>query len=238
MKPILVKVIGLKKAYDLPNSWCDDDYRVLLQRLEIEDIDKLSSADLIDILLRALQDLGPEQAADAVLALKLGERITAGSRRNVVDDLLEGQRSWEEFADIRLHAPIFTAAVLLYRAFPAAFPRPDLMQLILRLQPRTPEAKEIFESPPEAAFVTRLLADAMDEHSILERLFDEQLRASAFPEAEGIVWLAHYDDEAETGDDSVQLTVYSSEHWLEDMESVDEFESAAYNDREPEDEDD
>ncbi len=238
MKPFLANVVGLNKAYDLPNSWCDDDYRALLQRLEIDEIDGLSSADLLDILLMALQDLGPEEAADTILAHKLGNRITAGSRRNVVDDLLEGQRSWEEFADIRLHAPIFTAAVLLYRAFPAAFARPALMQLTLRLQPRTAEAKEILESPPEAAFVTRLLADAMDEHSILERLFDEQLRAHAFPEAEGIVWLAHYDGQADPGEASVQLTVYSSEHWLEDMESIDEFESAAYNDREADDEDD
>lgn len=238
MKPFLVKVIELKKAYDLPNSWHDDDYRALLQRLEIDDIDGLSSADLLDILLMALQDLGPEDAADAVLAHKLEGRITAGSRRNVVEDLLEGQRSWEEFADIRLHAPIFSAAVLLYRAFPGSFSRPDLMQLTLRLQPRTDEARQVLEAPPEAAFVTRLLADAMDEHSILERLFDEQLRAHAFREAEGIIWLAHYDGRADTGDDSVQLTVYSSGHWLEDMESIDEFESTAYNDFEPDYEED
>lgn len=238
MKPFLVKVVELKKAYDLPNSWRDDDYRALLQRLEIEDVDELSSADLLDILLMALQDLGPEDAADAVLAHRLEDRITAGSRRNIVEDLLEGQRSWEEFADIALHAAIFTAAVLLYRAFPGSFAKPDLMKLTLRLQPRTAEARQVLESPPEAAFVTRLLADAMDEHSILERLFDEQLRAHAFPEAEGIVWQSHYDGQAETGDDAVQLTVYSSEHWLEDMESIDEFESAAYNDHEPDDEDD
>ena len=238
MKPFLVKVLKLEKAYDLPGSWRDDDYRALLQRLEIDDVDELSGGDLVDILLMALQDLGPEEAADSVLAYKLKNSITPGSRRNVIEDLLEGQRPWEEFADIALHALIFTASELLYRAFPGALARPDLLKLTLQLQPRTDEAREILEAPPEAAFVTRLLADAMDEHSILERLFDEQLRTHAFPEAEGIIWLAQYEGQAGADQNPVVLAVYSSEHWLEDIESIDEFESAAYNDREPEDEDD
>ena len=235
MKPFVVKVVEFKKAYDLPDSWCDDDYRALLQRLEIDEVDELSSADLLDILLMALQDMEPEQAADAVLAHKLQGRISAGSRRNLIEDLLEGQRSWEEFADISLHAPIFTAAELLHRALPGPFARPDLMKLTLRLQPRTTEARGILEATPGAAFVTRLLADAMDEHSILERLFDEQLRSHAFPEAEGIIWLAHYNAQAGADDHDALLTVYSSRHWLEDIESIEEFESAAYNDRNPDD---
>ena len=108
MKPYLVKVLELKKAYDLQGSWQDNDYRDLLERLEIDDIDELSSGDLLDILLMALQDLGPEDAADLVLAHKLQTSSTPGSRRNLVEDLLEGQRAWEQFADIRLHARIFT----------------------------------------------------------------------------------------------------------------------------------
>ena len=136
-----------------------------------------------------------------------------------------------------LHARLFAAAELLHRALPRSFGRPDLMRLSLELKPRSEEAREILRAPPRAAFVTRLLADAMDEHGILERLFDEQLRGRAFPEAEGIVWLARY-GEAAAGSDAVTLTVYSSAHWLEDMESIDEFESSAYNDRGPGDEED
>jgi len=237
MKPFKIKVLKLEKAYDLPGSWHDEDYRALLQRLEIDDVDELSGGDLADILLMALQDLGLEEAADAVLAYKLQSSITPGSRRNVIEDLLESQRPWEEFADITLHAPIFTASELLYRAFPGAFTRPDLMKLTLQLHARTAEAREILQAPPEAAFVARLLADAMNEHSILERLFDEQLRARAFPEAEGIIWLTRHEDQADANENSTLLTVYSSEHWLEDMESIDDFESAAYNDREPEEDD-
>jgi hypothetical protein len=228
-------VLGLDKIYDMPGTWTDDDYRSLLQQLEIEDIDEISPADLLDFVSMALQDIELEPAADLVLAHKLQKSITRGSRQNLVEDFLQGQRPWEEASDIMLHARIFAAGVLLNKAFPRAIARPDMMRLTLQLRPLQSQARKMLQQPPEAAFVTRLLADGMDEHSILERLFDEQLVAHAFPEAEGIIWLAHYDEAAAPDGDSKLLRVYSSQHWLEDMESVSEFESNAYNDREPDD---
>lgn len=231
MKPFLVKVLELQKVYDMPGSWQDADYRDLLQALEIDDVDDLSSGDLIDVLLMGLQDLEPEAAADLVLAHKLQTSVSPGSRRNIIEDFLEDQRPWEEAADIGLHAGIFAAGVLLNKAFPKTFARPDMMKLTLRLQARKPEARQILQAPPEAAFVARLLADAMDEHSILERLFDEQLLSHSFPEAEGIIWHAQFNDKSERDEDSAVLTVYSSEHWLDAMDAVSEFESSAFNDR-------
>ena len=38
---------------------------------------------------------------------------------------------------------------------------------------------------------------------------------------------------AAADDQSKLLTVYSSQHWLEDMDSVSEFQSNAYNDYDP-----
>ena len=235
-KPFQVSVLGLKKVFDMPGSWGEDEYRALLTRLEIEDIDEIESKDLLDFVTMALQDLEPEDAGDQVLAHKLGSSVTAGSRQNIVQDLLEGQRPWEELSDIRLHARVFAASQLLYQALPKLFPKPDMMQLTLRLQARSAEAIQLLRAAPEAAFVTRVLADGMDEHSILERLFDEQLAARSFPEADGIIWHAEFGEVSDDGASAV-LTVYSSQHWLHDLEDIDEFESGAYNDSD-DDEDD
>ena len=237
MMQFMATQVELTRIYDMPDSWSDAEYRSLLQQLEIEDIDDLSGSDLLDILIMGLQDMEPEETADLVLAHKLQSSVTPGSRRNIIEDFLEGQRPWEQLSDIGLHSRVFAAAVLLNKVFPKSFARPDMMKLTLCLQALKPEAKKLLQSAPEAAFVTRLLADGMDERSILERLFDEQLAATVFPEAEGIVWLAHYSDAPETNGDAVMLTVYSSEHWLEDMESVSKFESSAYNDHPPEEDD-
>ena len=225
-----VSVLELKKIHDLPDSWSDADYRALLGELEVDEIDDLSGADLLDILLMALQDLEPEEAADRVLAYKLQNRISRGSRQNLVEDLLDGGKPWEEWADLYLHARIFEASVLLYQVAPKLFPRPDCLRLRLRLGAREKEGREIFNQPPEPAFVARVLADGMDEKSILERLFDEQLVGREFPEADGIVWRAGFDEITADGNAAI-LTVYSSQHWLEDIPDIDEFQSSAYNDQ-------
>lgn len=232
-----VFVLALKKTHDMPGTWSEDDYRQLLTRLEVEGFDELTGDDLLDILLMALQDLDPEDAGDQVLAYKLQNRVTAGSRQNIVQDLLEGQRPWEELSDIALHGQVFAAALLLHKACPRQYSRPDMMQLTLRLEGQVAEAGPLLASPPEAAFVTRVLADGMDENSILERLFDEQLAGRSFPEAEAIIWLAEFSEQSSEHNGSAVLNVYSSQHWLHDLEDIDEFESNAYNDSEAGDDD-
>lgn len=225
-----VTVEQLKKIHELPGSWCDREYRDLLEQLEIDDIAGLEAGDLFEVLVMALQDLEPEEAADLVLAQKLPNSITRGSRQNIIEDLLEGQRAWEEVADIHLHSRIFSACELLNKVFPREFNRPDMMKLTLRLKAIHPDAKQVLQSAPEAAFVTRLLADAMNEHSILERLFSKQLAGHSFPEAEGIVWLASYEITDTADDNEALLNVFSSRHWLLAMDDIDEFESSAYPD--------
>lgn len=231
-----ISVTGLEKVSDMPGTWNDRDLQELLRQLEVEDIEEISGDDLRDIALMALQDLEPKEAADAVLAYKLQSSTKPGIRQNIVQDLLEDQRPWEEAADIKLHARIFASAVLLQQAFPKVFSRPDMLHLTLLLKGLIPEAKSILSNPPEAAFVTRVLADGMNENSILERLFDEQLASHSFPEADNIIWQAEFSEQSLDGHASALLSIYSSAHWLSAMEQVSEFKSKAYNDR-PEDQD-
>ena len=221
----------------MPGTWSDDDYRQLLTRLEVDGVEDVSGSDLLEMTLMALQDMETDDAADAVLAHKIGSRVSTGARRNIVEDLLENQRPWEEAADISLHAQIFAAAVLMHKAFPSQFTRPDMMQVVLDITALTSAAKVSLTSPPQASFVTRLLADAMDSHSILERLFDEQLASRYFPEADGIIWLAEFIDQASDNNSSVKLAIYSSVHWLDAMETISSFASNAYNDDDPEEAD-
>jgi len=225
-----VVVSGVHEIHDMPGTWSDDDYRQLLTQLEVDGVEDVSGSDLLEMALMALQDMEADAAADTVLAHKLGSRISAGARRNIVEDLLEDQRPWEEAADISLHAQIFAAAVLLQKAFPSSFARPDMMKVVLDITALTPAPKAVLSTPPQAAFVTRLLADAMDTHSILERLFDEQLLSHNFPEADGIIWLAEFSDQASDEHSSVKLAIYSSQHWLDAMATISAFESSAYND--------
>jgi hypothetical protein len=75
-----VDVIALNVVRDMPGTWTEADYLALLEALEVTGIDGLSEADLRDMALMALQDLDPEEAADAVLALKLKDAVSRGAR--------------------------------------------------------------------------------------------------------------------------------------------------------------
>jgi hypothetical protein len=97
-----VFVSNVKKIHDMLGTWFDDDYRQLLTLLDVEDVSEVSRSDLLDLTIMALQDLGPEDSADAILAYKLSNSISKGARQNIVQDLLDDQRPWEELADIKV----------------------------------------------------------------------------------------------------------------------------------------
>ena len=231
MKPLFeVSVVDQIEIHDMPDTWCDDDYRILLKQLDMDDIEELFGLELFEMLIMALQDKEPSDAADIVLAYKIEKEISAGARQNIVYDLLEGQRPWEEWANISLHSKIFAAAVLLEKAFPSKFKMPDMIQLTLFVKGLNKAAISILSAPPTAAFVARMLADGLDEKSILERLFSDQIGSQHFPEAEAIIWCAKFDARLPIHNSGTNLIVYSSEHWLKAMQTVTEFQSTAYND--------
>jgi hypothetical protein len=190
----------------------------------------MTGSDLEEMLLMALQDLDPEDAADAILACKLGDSLSRGARQNIVQDFIDEQRPWEEAADISLHARIFAAAVLLQKALPTRFSRPDMMRLSLRLTAHSHRAEELLRAVPSPAFVTRILADGMDESSTLERLFDDNIESDSFAAAADIIWRAEYTEPDDGPPMAVTLVVYSSALWLKAMEEIDTFETDTHND--------
>lgn len=225
-----VSVKDLRKINDMPHTWEDNDCHNLLSALEVDGLDGLAGEELLEMTVMALQDLGAEDAAEAVLAYKLENAVSAGVRQNIIQDMLEYDCPWEEYPNIALHQSLFAAGILLYKAFPKVFSKPDMMRLTLEIKTSQPQMRSIFSSKPEPAFVTRILADGMDENCILERLFEDQLLSNHFPEARGIIWDAEFTDVDEADDMTAQLVIYSSKSWLMHMEDVNEFASAAYND--------
>ncbi len=229
-----VSVIEFKKVDDMPGSWDDKDYHNLLNMLEVDGLDEVSGEELLEMSIMALQDLEPEKAADNVLAYKLRNAVSAGVRQNIIQDMLENDSPWEEYADISLHKYLFAASVLLHKAFPSSFSKPKIIRLSLEIKTSQFKMRDLFLTKPNPAFVARILADGMDEDCILERLFEDQLLSHHFPEAENIIWHAEYPDLKEDDVITAKLVIYSSTNWLEDMENIEDFHSTAYYDKVPE----
>ncbi|WP_421879268.1 hypothetical protein [Marinoscillum sp.] len=210
-----VTVESLKKIYELPTGWTAESYRNLLQRIDFDDIDQIEEAELKDYAVMALQDYDPDEAAEIVLAHLCEGKLKPGQIQNLAHDLM-AEKQWEEYQDIRLHLDLYNATVLLKAAFPKKFPETNAIKCVLSIQP---------EFPIDKSFLSRLLAHGMNEHAVINRLFDEQVAGTSFPESEGIIWKY----EVQPGE-PMTVTIYSSNYWLHQMSNVSEYESFAYSD--------
>ena len=88
-------------------------------------------------------------------------------------------------------------------------------------------AKQLLKNVDNESFLVRLLADGMDDHAILHRLYGDQLSGKSFPNAAEIVWTVRAEP---AGEDTVKLEVISSGYWLDALERTKNYESAAYPD--------
>lgn len=213
-KGFTTEVLDFEEIHTLIGTWSADRHRALLEWLDFEGADALPEAELSDMAAMAAQDLGIREASDRVLEFVFGERMSAGVRQNLVDDLTD-DRPWEQFADLNRQAGIFEAVDLLQRAFPSEFGIPDAARVRVRLTAHGKHEAEWLRAGPPASLLLRLLASAMDERATLRRLYGEQLAGSAFPEADSIVWATVVVDEEDGASTHRRdLDVYSSLQWL------------------------
>ena len=116
------------EIHRLPDSWSIERLREVLHQAEF--LDPVDDADVSDMAVLVLQDLDVQDAGELVLKVVFGDRMSAGVRQNLVDDL-EDDRPWEQFADVSLQAGIFEAMVLLQQVFPNRYGIPDAVHLQL-----------------------------------------------------------------------------------------------------------
>jgi hypothetical protein len=228
MTPLFdVVITELKSVHDIPTAWTPAVYRHFLEQAEFEAIDEIDDADMGEMAIMALQDLEPEEAAEIVLATLLGDRLSKGVRQNLVHEMKE-DALWEQYAQTSCHADLFLAGVVLYRAFPKLFTYPDIGRLTLTMTPVNELAKKQLAAGVTAPFLARLLADAMDDHGLLKRLYEDQLAGNHFPTAQDIIW--HTVMLGQQADGSVTYQLYSSWEWLQPLKLTRAYQSTAYRD--------
>jgi hypothetical protein len=222
-----VKLIELKEVHEIPLVWTEEEFRRLLHFVEYEDVQGIPAEELKDMACLALTDFEVEEAAAKVLEFRLGERLNKGQRQNLAIELQE-EKIWEEYADLSLHEELFHVSCMLYWAFPKNFREPDIARLKLSITPLTQESR-LNSAAPTAGFLTRVLNDGMDEHTLINRLFDESLIANSFPEAEHIIWQFEAHGAKENSNDNT-ITIYTSWNWVDDLKGISEWESTAFAD--------
>jgi len=184
--PYQVTILSVSEIHSLTGTWDNDSLRALLELAEVDDLGEIDDADLLDISLMVLQDLGNQKAGELVLEAVFGDSMRPGVRQNLVDDLQDSE-PWNDFAEISQQRGIFIAVCLLHKAFPNRYGTPDALKIRVRFEPVSKAGLTVL-NPPRADWLLRMLACGMDENTILHRLYDQELKSGEFSDAPGLIW--------------------------------------------------
>lgn len=226
-----VQILEMKDINQMPEGWTNEQYVELMKFLDVENPEAIPTDELRDTAGMALIDFEPEEAAEKLLEFRFGDQFNAGQRENIAVDARR-LKLWERYPDVAFHQEMFNVCYLLNVAFPMKFQEPDVACIKLEIKGLNPDSSEMLKNP-DSGFVARILADGMNEHSTLNRLYDAYIKGEEFPDADDIIWRFDLSDFHET-EHTRRIVVYTSWNWVEDMKGVEEFDSTAYNDEKEE----
>jgi len=187
----------------LPKYWSNPDYVQLLLRFNYPDAENAAPDTLEELLLMAITDYEPNEAAAIILEYKLAEKLSKGQLSQISNDMLLDKIS-EEYPDISLHAPLFHINQLLYKAFNGKFPNAKATQITLSIK----SLEEAEQADFTKEDLLHLLDNGLADSNLIKRLFSEQMVASKpFPEAEDILW-----ELEATGNQTYKIL--TSDYWL------------------------
>ncbi len=221
-----VQVLKFSNIREISGAWTGNDFAALLDAMEYGDLTGMSDDELREMCVLSLQDLKPVDAAYVVLKHVVGNALRDGQLRDLAHEMLD-EKLWEEYSDSSLHERIFNVGSLVYAAHSEFFPEPDAVCLEFEATAANAEAKKLVTSSLDESFLVRLLADGMDDHAILHRLYGEQLKGKSFPNASEVIWILRSEV---ISDNVMKIEVVSSGYWLDALDRVENYDSTAYAD--------
>ncbi|MDF1516786.1 MAG: hypothetical protein RQ864_02825 [Lutibacter sp.] len=179
-----IKINSIKTVDEIKDYWTTEDYIQLLEKFNFPDAGTAKKENLYELLLMAITDFEPKEAAVIVLNHKLGELLTEGQIEQISNDMLI-DTVCEEYPEIELQYALFNCNQLLYKAFNGVFPSANATLIDCSITPV--DANSDIKITKEISL--KLFSSGLSDRNILKRLFAEQMDENApFPEAEGIVW--------------------------------------------------
>jgi hypothetical protein len=210
---------------EIPGDWNTKDYVQILELLDYGDFDDLNEQEVKGMAVLSLAELDKNEAAELLIGYIFPEdALTPGQLQNASHEM-EDEKLWEEYPEPAQHRNFFRVASLLYRAYNGGFPKPDARKLTVHVTPE--KGAEALMRKPTPAFVARLLAAGMDDHALLRRLYEDELKGEHFEAARSIIWSVK---STPNDDGSYQLSILSSDYWLEAFDPAGTYDCTAYSD--------
>lgn len=213
-----VERLNFKTIHELPNSWSNQDYKILLEIMDYGDAANLAPEELREMCLMSLTDNEPEDAAKIVLEYVFKDRLTKGQIDNLSNEMLD-EKIWEEYADLAMHEELFNVNQLLYEAYNGKFPQPEAVKFQVKITGIDNGKFSILKKFPEAPLI-RLLVSGMPQNTLIFRLFEEQIAGGKFIDAKDIIWQIKIDF---VNEKERLVEVISSLYWFHDFKYITEF---------------
>ena len=220
-----VQIDSFRKIKKITKAWSNDDYCALMAIMDLEDgLEGMNETELREMCMMSLNDLETHEAANVVLTHLFPEE-SRGKIEQLSHDMPD-DRLWEEYSDCLYHERLFSAYALLREAFNGVFAQPTGVELNITVTAENSEDMTIFDDSTYSSIV-RLLASGQSEDALINRLYEDQIKGTQFPQAPGIVW--RLKQTAEKGS-TRQFSFISSYFWLETFEQVNEFSGQSHAD--------
>lgn len=210
-----IKIHTVTTIDEVSDYWSAGDYVQLLEKFNYPDAAKAKKENLRELLLMAITDFEPNEAAAVLLEYKLSNQLNEGQIQQISNDMLLDKIA-EEYPEISLHATLFHINQLLFKAFNGKFP--NTKATVIDCSISSVEGNEGVDFSKE--MVLKLLSPGLSDSNLIKRLFTEQMTENKhFQEAENILWSI---DKTPDG----HLKILTSEYWLsKDDLAAQEFES-------------
>lgn len=211
-----ITVTSASTVDQIEDYWTNEDYIQLLEKFDFPDASDADAESLDELLLMAISDFEPKEAAVILLEYKLADDLNEGQIQQISNEMLL-DKVCEEYPEIGLHSTLFHINQLLYKAYNGKFPNAKATIVAFNVQSLDGENDQ--ELTKEN--VLKLLNNGLSEGNLIKRLFDQAMCENGpFPEAEDIIWYLKTEDNA-------NYTLTTSEYWLSKEDIIaSEFEGA------------
>jgi hypothetical protein len=209
-----VVIKNIDTVNEVEGYWSDEDFIALLEKFNYPDGASAEKSSLSELLEMAISDYEPNEAAQIVLAYKLGDQLSEGQIEQISNNMLI-DKVCEEYPEIHMQGALFSVNQLLFKAYNGKFPNAKASVVHFSMTPVTSEVQKL-----TAENILKLLNKGLSDRNLIKRLFENQISQNIpFPEAEAIIWEL-------TTEDNVNYNLVTSENWInkEDI-TASEFES-------------
>lgn len=197
-----VKIMGVTTVNELSIYWSKDDRIKLLEEFGYPDASSAKPDEIQELLLMAITDFEPDEAAKLLLHFKLGDHLNEGQIQSLSYEMMADKVA-EEYPDPARHFDLFNINQLLFKAYNGKFPNTEATVIQMEMLSDSGEPLEINKE-----LITKVLCKGLSDRNIINRLYTDQVLGRVpFEDAEKIIW--HVSEE-----ENNTYEVITSNYWI------------------------